>query len=140
MDVKDLMVGDWYNISADGISINKRVDCFFFCEWVTHVFMHPIPLTSEILELNGFEIIEGRYGINRYRIIDNDMVVIVEPMKIESQLGNSWFWVTISHRSDVVQPRITYPLTDVHVFQHLLRLPLCGLSELADNFKVEKGE
>lgn len=165
MEAKELMIGDIVMATAyceyeDGDGYTKfpvRIDGIFkynnidINEWnisaspiqegvdyESYDDFEPIPLTAEILGLNGFEIFKGRYGINRYRIIDNDMVVIVEPMKIESRLGNSWFWVTLNHRSDVVQPNMTYPLTDVYVFQHLLRL--CGLNELADNFKVEKGE
>lgn len=163
MDAKELMIGDIvmatayceyededgytkFPVRIDGISEYNNIGANEWnisalpctkegVDYESYDYFEPIPLTAEMLELNDFEIIKGRYDIKRYRIIDNDMVVIVEPMKIESRLGNSWFWVTLNHRSDVVQPKMTYPLTDVHTFQHLLRL--CGLDGLADNFKVE---
>lgn len=107
---------------------------FFTCS-VTDI--EPIPLTEEILKKNGFE--EYRDGVCKliiYRFITYTDTIIIEPMKIESRIGNNWFWFSNKDREmEVVKPRIVYPFTCVHELQHALRL--CGLTDLADNLKIE---
>lgn len=99
--------------------------------------IEPVPRTEEILKANGFEEYrEGVYKLLRYRLINDIAAILIEPMKIESRLGNKWYWFSVKYREmNAVSPRITYPFVHVHELQHALRL--CGLSELADNFKVE---
>ena len=75
----------------------------------------PIPLTSEILEKNGWK--ETQYwheyqdGKNTIQCCLPDMRGIINGIEIEH-----------------------FKCEYVHQYQHLLRL--CGLNELADNFKV----
>lgn len=73
-----------------------------------------IPLTEEILERNGFELnVLHKKGV----------------CKIELLIGFP-FYVTIKGGA------YTFPApTSVHELQHALRL--CGLNEIADNFKTK---
>lgn len=142
MRANELMIGDWvYNaLYVDTEIPNKghgwkavRVPNLPFDEeWA----IEPIPLTEEMLEMNGFE--EYRYGVCqsvRYRIITETDTVMIEPMKVKSRLGNKWYWFDNKTRKfEIVKPHVLYPLVYVHELQHALRL--CGLTELADNFKV----
>ena len=75
----------------------------------------PIPLTSEILEKNGWK--ETEYW-HEYK--DGNTI-------IQYSLSNIW---GIINEIEIEHFKCEY----VHQLQHLLRL--CGLNELADNFKV----
>lgn len=81
--------------------------------------VRPIPLTAEILEKNGFD----KYAM--YHTL-HDKQVRIEYYWHESRLeiqpygGEPWIRLT--------------PLRYAHELQHAFRL--CGLNELADNFKV----
>ena len=93
--------------------------------------IRPIPITPEILEKNGFErsvIIPSNF----YRNTDNERLIFC-PHSSCYDLGyvhwNESNDADIMHRLEVQQP-IMY----IHQMQHALRL--CGLNELADNFKV----
>jgi len=85
---------------------------------------HPIPLTPEILEKNGFVLHRKTY-ILKWRGADihwrktDGYASITAPnnLKLEG-------WCSISNGY----------FCYVHILQHALRL--CGLDELADNFKV----
>lgn len=71
----------------------------------------PIPLTSEILEKNGFKMSEDE-DMWQY----DDFLLTID----FCQLIGGARWITYKY---------------VHELQHALRL--CGLNELADKFKVE---
>ena len=73
----------------------------------------PIPLTLEILGLNGFECIESKGEI--------------APKRGDFKMDNRWCEEGFSWNGIAV--------VYVHQLQHALRL--CGLHELANNFKVE---
>ena len=75
----------------------------------------PIPLTSEILEKNGWK--ETEYW-HEYK--DGNTI-------IQYSLSNIW---GIINEIEIEHFKCEY----VHQLQHLFRL--CGLNELADNFKV----
>lgn len=90
-----------------------------------------ILITPEILEKNGFErsiIIPSKF----YRNIDNERLMFY-PHSSCYDLGyvhwNESNDADIMHRLEVQQPMMY-----IHQMQHALRL--CGLDELADNFKV----
>lgn len=78
--------------------------------------IRPIPLSDEILELNGFKhnVYQDLYG----------HTVIVENNTIDCLLDTN----RVIH--------ITYHKLYVHLLQHALRM--FGLVEMANNFKVEK--
>lgn len=86
--------------------------------------IEPIPLTPEILEANGFKFV-GEYEwsneihVSRYRYRDGNGDIKVELNYAPNYDGFTWKGIEINN---------------VHKLQHALRL--CGLTELADNFKV----
>ena len=142
MEANELMIGDWVGRVFD----DKRID-YRQVDWIRtgEIGMRyqkvwaigciePIPLTPEILEKNGFvqeddadmdaiaykcfcEILTGHYSAN-------DVIVSYD--------GSKEFTIT----NDLGYPcdEITLYRPKVHELQHALRL--CGLNELADNFKV----
>ena len=77
--------------------------------------IRPIPITPEILEKNGWK--ETEYW-HEYK--DGNTI-------IQYSLSNIW---GIINGIEIEHFKCEY----VHQYQHLLRL--CGLDELADNFKV----
>lgn len=124
---RDLMVGDWVNneygllaqiinvcnVCAYAIFKNNEDSPWVFDDYVYHPV--PIPLTSEILEKNGWK--ETEYW-HEYK--DGNTI-------IQYSLSNIW---GIINGVEIEHFKCEY----VHQLQHLLRL--CGLDELADNFKV----
>lgn len=78
----------------------------------------PIPLTEEILKANGF------------RFIDEKRLFFVPDE------GGSISYQTVTHFVSVgCDGSVRKNIGFVHEFQHALRL--CGLNDLADNFKIE---
>ena len=124
---QDLMVGDWAT-NEHGLPaqiINACDVCAYAIlgggegdPWVFDDFVYlpvPIPLTSEILKKNGWKDAEFwceyQDGKNTIQCCLPDMRGIINGIEIEN-----------------------FKCEYVHQYQHLLRL--CGLNELADNFKV----
>ena len=124
---RDLMVGDLVtneygllaqiinvcNVCAYAIFKNNEDSPWVFDDYVYHPV--PIPLTSEILEKNGWK--ETEYW-HEYK--DGNTI-------IQYSLSNIW---GIINEIEIEHFKCEY----VHQLQHLLRL--CGLDELADNFKI----
>ena len=82
--------------------------------WVRIGLLEPIPLTPKILEKNGFE---------------------YEPYKLAWHLPNG-FRILISEIWELyLDDCLKAKLYNVHQLQHALRL--CGLSDIAENFKIE---
>lgn len=86
-------------------------------------FDKPIPLTEEILKVNGFE----------YKVSVRGYVYD------ESDEDYSKYDFVIRHFRDLYFIPVLYSrvidVHSVHELQHALRL--CGFGELADNFKIE---
>ena len=134
MEAKELMIGDWvifgdeplkvqhiYNNGYDDIVAEIVEDgtneygVYEEIKDVPVVYCSPIPLTPEILEKNGWK--------RREVFMD---------MKADENINFSW---TDLYGESLF--RNSYYMCDceyVHTLQHALRL--CGLNELADNFKV----
>ena len=129
---KELQYGDW--VSAGGglpMQITNVGEDYAYATWEDNEGdpwefddkdeqPQPIPLTPEILEKNGFiKVNSQRYD---YGYPDTDCYVKVNPKKnminVNGRNANSNLY---SH-------------SFVHELQRALRL--CGLDELADNFKV----
>ncbi len=79
MKARDLMTGDYVSVKPSGMPINvaavhhKKVAYHAVTHklsWVRESLLEPIPLTSEILEKNGFEKIEAKYY--RYFLEEKD--------------------------------------------------------------------
>ena len=91
-----------------------------------------IPITPEILVKNGFKKID----FSHYQINDRTLVLDADG-KWDGEV--SWHWVvtemsTNSKGQNVVLDYYVATLNYVHEMQNALRL--CGLNEIADNFKV----
>lgn len=112
MEANELMIGDW--VTLNGVD--------YQWQWTHHDFtasefstLTPIPLTPEILEKNGWKEAqfwhEYKDGKNTIQSCLPDMRGIINGVEIQH-----------------------FKCEYVHQYQHLLRL--CGLTELADNFKI----
>lgn len=131
MKETDLMIGDW--VLDNRVNVPLRVSPFMaqleVPEW------SPIPLTIEILEKNGFRY-ELDYG-SFYRSLIGDSAKEKEPyvsVRWNSN-GKVCCW-EVSNKPSFMEGAVAYGYSNiaVHTLQHALRL--CGLEELADNFKV----
>ena len=120
MNSEELMIGDWYT-NSDG-DICKVVKNLGNVVWGQGDDVsdstddpNPIPLTTEILEKNGWK--EAQYW-HEYQ--DGRSTVQCCLPDMQGMING----VFIEH----------FQCEYVHQYQHLLRL--CGLTDLADNFKV----
>lgn len=124
MEAKELMIGDWVHSAPDesNIQILYSEDLYAIMRYDDGI--EPIPLTEEILKVNGWT--EFYYGHfeddHRHFHRRNDMRLELSLIK-----GDNCFCTNFS------LGRIDFYY--VHELQHALRL--CGLFDLADNFKVE---
>lgn len=139
MEAKSLMIGDWiqvitgYDFELENKPMFHQVALISYSRHIigcngTGVlgedFFVSIPLTPEILEKNGF-VLRGKTYILKWRGAEihwrktDGYASITAPnnLKLEG-------WCSISNGY----------FCYVHILQHALRL--CGLDELADNFKV----
>lgn len=115
MKATELMIGDWVNSQLDGHPIQIDEEVFYILIKGYDDGIEPIPLTHEILEKNGWKEtqywLEYQDGKNTIQCCLPDMRGIINGIEIEN-----------------------FKCEYAHQYQHLLRL--CGLNELADNFKV----
>ena len=117
MKTTDLMIGDWVYNSYYKKNINWWYSDMICPNGLLVIGrdIKPIPLTPEILKKNGWK--ESEYwheykdGENIIQCCLPDMRGRINGIEIEN-----------------------FKCEYVHQYQHLLRL--CGLNELADNFKV----
>lgn len=126
MKAVDLMIGDWVKIKGhldydkvQEIARDENMQWYISFACSATLFrayeFEPVPLTPEILEKNGWE----HDGIFMNKRIDENTCF-------------SW-----TDRYGAALYKNTYHMCDcnyVHTLQHALRL--CGLDELADNFKL----
>ena len=135
MKATELMIGDWVGRVFD----DKRID-YRQVDWIRtgEIGMRyqkvwaigciePIPLTAEILEKDGWERdIDKEWEYNNSHILPHYCYQWEKRnVKIEMYAGLEGFTISL------IIGRRFYA---VHELQHALRL--CGLNELADNFKV----
>lgn len=122
MKINNLMIDDWVKLVADDteefLQVNYvRRDGVGFKKY-SHFFdeIEPIPLTEEILVKNGFW--RGCYvKYFQHKFLNNLGIDIGENVHLD-------------HFIDDLILEVRY----VHELQHALRL--CGLNDLADNFKI----
>lgn len=140
MEAKELMIGDWVHNEThlfgilhfsedikvmnvyDGL-INYVVEELGLITGYELNECHPIPLTPEILEKNGFVF------DNCFWVIENpkyNAKTLITYYSVDDDVANAF----LGHWAFDENFAIDY----VHELQHALRL--CGLNELADNFKV----
>lgn len=131
MKANDLMTGDWVCLIADDSNECLQVsyvrkDGVGFNQY-SHFFdeIEPIPLTEEILEANGF-VDRGHAGFQRLKdeLCDRHLTFYMNGMMFGDGMPYEDDYCNMLHN-------IKY----VHELQHALRL--CGLNDLADNFKLD---
>ena len=121
MEAKELMIGDKVMVKV----LSQIPDTYVLHTWTANDYsrdiqVKPAPLTPEILEKNGFiKVNSQRYD---YGYPDTDCYVKVNPKK------------NMIHVNGRNANSNLYSHSFVHELQRALRL--CGLDELADNFKV----
>ena len=113
METKELMIGDKVMVKV----LSQIPDTYVLHTWTANDYsrslqVKPIPLTPEILEKNGWW-----YGIEDIWLHDGVSFCVEK-------------WNGKFQCYDITQIK----LDSVHELQHALRL--CGLTDLADNFKV----
>lgn len=116
LKVQDLMVGDWVVTELGCVIIQLKVDDFKQIE-CNELIVNPIPLTEEILKVNGWKW-RKKGLISSMRLFDED--------------GHSIMTLTYGNLMSIGGHEIKVQY--IHELQRALRC--CGLNELADNFKA----
>lgn len=125
MEASELMIGDYlrYKSSKRIIQIESVWDdgvnydyCQGELDWIEEEKIEPIPLTKVMLEANGLHY-TSTWGAWMYVAPNRKFIMVIDDK--EEGFG--------IHSTKI---RFKY----VHELQHALRL--CGLKDLADNFKV----
>ena len=140
MKATELMIGDWVclkddtkselPLKVDGILIDDiSLEGEGFLGGVDGL-VRPIPLTPEILEKNGFEMFKYDGWVHYYRIFGNSVI----PFVLHSMIGGEMLSQEVDIFSTSTNTNRGIDVNYVHELQHALRL--CGLNELADNFKL----
>ena len=142
MKATDLMIGDKVMVKV----LSQIPDTYVLHTWTANDYsrdiqVKPIPLTPEILEKNGFDPETFLTAEWERKVYFKEFPgCVVEPADSGKYIfGTTQYWSkTYSDGSPIdwgtmYESRI-YNLQYVHELQHALRL--CGLNELADNFKV----
>ena len=135
MKAADLMVGDWVCLKDDTkYELPLKVDGVLTDDISlegegflggAEGLIRPVPITPEILEKNDIKKRRDEYAVFGWEGM-KQWYVTLEDFKPQYDF---WF-ITSSDRDLNIRGQIRY----VHQLQHALRL--CGLNELANNFKV----
>ena len=130
MKATELIIGDWVSCGGTPIRVeNIHGDCINFqhdIPFVQEEFMIdfaeivPISLTPEILEKNKFNQVIDTCKIKTYHRKPINVIMFSTPE------------ITILPEESFIIKNLK--IQYVHEFQHILRL--CGMNELADNFKI----
>lgn len=125
MKSEELMIGDWVIVTNSPKPQKQVKPSWYSYHWTWWInFLEPIPLTAEILEKNGFE---------RNECFDyNGCIFFSFPNGEFSK--RSGFGIEKRDDKYYITDHALMPMRYVHELQHLLRL--CGLNELANNFKI----
>ena len=130
MKASKLMLGDWVMMNSGPARVFKlsEDEIIFYDKFGSGISCgcDGIPLTTEMLEKNGFE--HKRYEDAEYYCITTDFYDIT----IE-ELSDS-IWLARYDCTEIDMPFEQVACSYVHQLQHFLRL--VAMDELADNFKV----
>lgn len=129
MKAKELMIGDWVRMRLS-FGTQWYIDKVGIINPENDMEYDPIPLSEEILKVNGFEVCYESCYQTKYNVWLFDDEVCVE-YKFSKQTED------YNHLKIFIDggERVSIHILNVHELQHALRL--CGLNELADNFKIE---
>ena len=141
MKATELMIGDWVGRVFD----DKRID-YRQVDWIRtgEIGMRyqkvwaigciePIPLTTEILEKNGFYDRNTQWcyeSLGSYVCFDIAISLVYKVIEVSKVCDAGTDCEEVEYGSSIVFGNDIC----VHTLQHVLRL--CGLKELADNFKI----
>lgn len=132
MKANELMIGDWVlvpnrnnyeNEKIVAIPINTQIEVGGNC-LINPMACKPIPITYEILEKNGFERNE-RFDYNICAFFSFPDSDFTERTGFGIERRNNIYYIT---------DHSLMPIQYVHELQRALRL--CGLTEIANNFKI----
>ena len=143
MKATELMIGDWVCLKDDTkYELPQKVDGILtddislegegFLGGVDGL-IRPIPITPEILEKNGFYDRNTQWYYKRfgsYVCFDIAISLVYREIEVSKVCGAGTDCEEEEYGSSIVFGNDIC----VHTLQHALRL--CGLDELADNFKV----
>lgn len=120
MRPKDLMIGDWV-ILRDPDTNKKTKVTVTWCDLggIILQWFEPIPITTEILEKNGF--VEQAYGYLRY-FKSNDENYYFGFESISYFLEEKIAKATKEHSQSGLQEKVEFACTYVHELQHALKL------------------
>ena len=152
MKATELMIGDWvifgdeplkvqhiYNNGYDDVVAEIVEDgtneygVYEEIKDVSVVYCSPIPLTPEILKKNGFYDRNTQWYCKKfgsYVCFDIAISLVYREIEVSKVCGAGTDCEEVEYGSSIVFSNDIC----VHTLQHALRL--CGLDELADNFKV----
>lgn len=128
MKVTDLMIGDW--LHAKGFEVNTRVigiesnaawldDKSVWCRRFEEE-IDPIPLTAEILEKNGFKVV-NRVGRVEYTMEDYFHVIEIY------EYNDMTYWMHSESKEFNLPTARVININYVHELQHALRM--CGVEK-----------
>lgn len=107
--------------------------------WVRFSLLEPIPLTSEILEKNGFDKVPQPGRLNPYHwelnLEEDETGELLYSIKAYCNLFRGMY-ISIENHGDCWPINFSKQIEHFHEFQQALRL--CGLDELTNNLKVEE--
>ena len=135
MKATELMIGDWVYNSYHKKNIKWSYSEMFCPNGIPVIGrdLEPIPLTTEILEKNGFYYRNAQWYYKRfgsYVCFDIAISLIYREIEVSKVCGAGTDCEEEEYGSSIVFGNDIC----VHTLQHALRL--CGLDELADNFKI----
>ena len=139
MKLTDLMIGDKVMVKV----LSQIPNTYVLHTWTANDYsmdiqVKPIPLTPEILEKNGFydRNIQGYYAqwyykrFGSYVCFDIAISLVYKEIEVLKVCGAGTDCEEVEYGSSIVFGNDIC----VHTLQQILRL--CGLNELADNFKI----
>lgn len=126
MKANELMIGDL--VIDKTLNAPHRVtaqDIFLLAEnTINENNFEPIPLTAEILEKNGFK-----------KTTDEKYYMCDDYSELSAEEYSDSIWLICCSDIECNLPVQKIMVSYIHQLQQFLRL--CGLNELADNFKIE---
>ena len=142
MKATELMIGDWVMVKV----LSQIPDTYVLHTWTANDYsrdfqVKSIPLTPEILEKNGFDPETFLTSEWERKVYFKEFPgCVVEPADSGKYIfGTTKYWSKTYSDGSPIDWGTMYDsricnLQYVHELQHALRL--CGLNELADNFKI----
>lgn len=133
MKANELMIGDWVNF---GSFIRQVIQSDYYQDVNGDCVLDgvkPIPLTADILEKNGWKKeFDKKPYMTFYHLEDEKywLMWCISEHTLDIQRQNK----TLLDQYNLCAERVVIACNYVHQLQHALRL--CGLNDLADNFKV----